>query len=234
MNKGILFLVCLFSTFAFGQEINQMDDTGKRHGVWKKYFDTTKVVRYEGEFSHGKEIGTFKFYKNINKKAVLAATKTFNTIDAIAEVEFFSDKGIRISKGRMNGKVYVGNWEYYKEANGAIVIKEFYDENGYLQKERLLYYDDGILAERQPYKNNKLHGLHVWYSSKGNVFKEMTYDNGEIHGLIKEYGAHGKLKTEGQYQHDRMHGIWKYYEDGKLTKTKDFTRRSKNPYKKKP
>jgi antitoxin component YwqK of YwqJK toxin-antitoxin module len=211
-----------------------MDNEGKRHGIWKKNYDGTNVTRYEGEFFHGKEIGIFKFYKNIDKKAALVLTKMFNKENNIADVEFFSDKGKRISKGQMNGKAYVGNWEYYQEANGKIIIKEFYDENGVLQNERLLYYDDGVLAEKQHYKDGKLHGIYEWYSSKGNLVKVMTYENGEIHGLIKEYESAGKLKVEGQYQHDRKHGIWKFYEDGKLVNTKDFTRRSKNPYKKKP
>ena len=40
------------------------------------------------------------------------------------------------------------------------------------------------------------------------------------------------LEMEGVYQKDRRHGIWKFYKEGKLIKEKDFTRRSKNPYKK--
>ena len=233
MRKGILHLLCFMSSFAFAQTINQMDDNGKRHGIWKKNFDKTKVLRYEGEFLHGKEIGTFKFYKNKDNKAVLAASKAFNKNNAIAEVQFFSEKGKLISKGQMNGKIHIGTWDYYHERKGHLITKETYDANGLLQNERLLYYKDGVLAEKQPYKDGKLNGLFVWYSLKGKIAREVNYVNGEIHGPTKEFGPDGTLTVEGQYQHDRKHGIWNYYKLGKLNMTKDYTRRSKNPYKKK-
>ena len=51
--------------------------------------------------------------------------------------------------------------------------------------------------------------------------KQISYDKG------------GNLVLEGIYRKDKKHGIWKYYEDGKLKEEKDFTVRSKNPYKKK-
>ena len=60
-----------------GQEFNQFDSNGKRHGKWKKNFEGTEVLRYEGQFEHGKEVGVFKFYQNLENKAVLAATRTF-------------------------------------------------------------------------------------------------------------------------------------------------------------
>ena len=63
--------------------------TGERHGVWKKNFDNTDQPRYEGEFKHGKEIGRFKFYKLIDNKSVLSATKEFNANDDMANVKFF-------------------------------------------------------------------------------------------------------------------------------------------------
>ena len=78
MKKAILIILFVISGFSYAQEFNKFDDEGKRHGKWRKNFDKTKILRYEGEFFHGKEIGLFKFYKNINKKAVLTATKQFN------------------------------------------------------------------------------------------------------------------------------------------------------------
>ncbi|GAA4239505.1 hypothetical protein GCM10022291_34080 [Postechiella marina] len=48
----VLFLVSICSVSA--QNINQFDAQGKRHGVWKKNFENTKVLRYEGTFNHGK------------------------------------------------------------------------------------------------------------------------------------------------------------------------------------
>ena len=59
-----IYILTIFTVNSYSQEsINQLDSAGKRHGVWKKYFDKTKQLRYQGQFDHGKEIDTFKFYR---------------------------------------------------------------------------------------------------------------------------------------------------------------------------
>ena len=85
-------ILLLMYSFSFAQTLNQFDTNGNRHGIWKKYFEGTKSVRYEGEFKHGKEIGVFKFYKYIDEKSVLSTTKQFNDSNYIAEVKFFSSQ----------------------------------------------------------------------------------------------------------------------------------------------
>ena len=65
MKHLVLIVMILMSGNLIGQSLNGFDSDGKRHGKWKKNFEGTQVVRYEGTFSHGKEVGLFKFYKNI-------------------------------------------------------------------------------------------------------------------------------------------------------------------------
>lgn len=233
MKRLVLYIFCICTSLNFAQNVNQMDANGKRHGIWKKNFDKTKILRYEGEFFHGKEIGTFNFYQSINDKAVLTATKKFNKANALAEVKFYSSKGKLISEGQMDGKTYIGTWKYYQAKSNGIMTLELYDTKGLLQKERLVYYEKGQLAEKRLYKDNKLHGISEWYSEKGILIREFSYVNGELHGVSKHYDSEGDLTVEGEYQHDRKHGMWKYYTEGKLVKETDFTRRTKNPYKKK-
>ena len=89
--KFIYFNIILFiTTLTFAQNTNQFDANGKRHGIWKKTYEGTDVLRYEGEFYHDKAIGLVKFYKYIRKKAVLTATKKFNKTDNLAYVTFLS------------------------------------------------------------------------------------------------------------------------------------------------
>ena len=109
MKVTLFCLVLFLATPVLGQ-INQLDENGKRHGVWKKNFDNTNILRYEGAFSHGKEIGLFKFYQNIDGKAVLAATREFLENSNKANVKFFASTGKLISEGQMNGKLYIGAW----------------------------------------------------------------------------------------------------------------------------
>ncbi|WP_034041150.1 toxin-antitoxin system YwqK family antitoxin [Wocania ichthyoenteri] len=227
MKHTFIYLLFFISSLTFAQSINQFDANGKRHGIWKKTFQDTNVLRYEGEFFHGKEIGLFKFYKNIKKKAVLTATKQFNKTDNKAYVKFLSSKGKLISEGQMNGKTYIGEWKYYQNRNDNLLTLEHYNSKGVLDGERFVYYENGQIAEKQTYKNGKLDGISVWYSEKNIVLKEFIYENGELHGVSKYYNPKGELITEGQYKKGKKHGIWKYYENGKLIDKKDFTYKPK-------
>lgn len=216
----------------FSQDINQFDSNGKRHGAWKKMFDGTKAVRYEGQFNHGKEIGLFKFYKYVKKESVLSAIKQFNDTNNKADVKFFTSTGKVISEGQMLGKKYIGEWKYYHKNSNKLLRTEQYDNNGLQQGELLVYYKNGTIAERTIYKDGKLNGLSIWYNEKGVPVKEFVFENDELHGLSKYFSNEGELLIEGAYRRGKKHGIWKYYENGQLKEEKDFTRRSKNPYKK--
>lgn len=207
--------------------MNQFDTDGKRHGHWAKTFNNTKVLRYEGEFFHGKEIGKFKFYKNVNNKAVLSATRLFNKENDITDVKFFTSKGKLISEGKMDGKTYIGTWKYYQKNSDSLLILERYNNSGRLVGERFVYYENGQIAEKQNYKDGKLDGVSKWYSEKNSVLKEFIYVNGQLHGLSKYYNPKGELLVEGQYKRGKKDGIWKYYENGKLKEEKDFTYKPK-------
>ena len=82
------------------QDINQFDDNGKRHGVWKKNFKGTQLLRYQGKFLHGKEVGKFMFYKLIKKKSLLTAIKQFNDTDNSAYVKFLASNRNVIWEGK--------------------------------------------------------------------------------------------------------------------------------------
>ncbi|WP_299226548.1 toxin-antitoxin system YwqK family antitoxin [uncultured Psychroserpens sp.] len=211
--------------------VNQLDENGKRHGLWKKSFHNTNQLRYSGQFFHGKEVDTFKFYTLKNGKSVLSGIKVFNKDNDIASVTFLSSKGKVISEGKMNGKLYFGKWVFYHNKSDSIMSVEHYNDQGQLHGEKTVYYENGQIAEISNYTNGKLEGESIWYSDKGVVLKRFLYENDELHGVSKYYDAEGVLLAEGKYQKGRKHGIWTYYEDGKLKETKDHTRRSKNPKK---
>jgi len=223
MKQITLITLFFITTLVSAQEINQLDTNGERHGIWKKNFEGTKQVRYEGEFNHGKEIGLFKFYKYIKKKSVLTATKQFNNDDNAAYVNFLSSRGKVISEGKMNDKLYVGKWTYYHNNSAKIMTLETYTNEGKLQGKRLVYYEDGQIAEEANYINGSLEGNSNWYSKKGTVIKSFVYENNELHGNAKYFSEEGVMLAEGSYKRGKKTGIWKYYNKGKLVKEKDFT-----------
>ncbi|MBD0832680.1 toxin-antitoxin system YwqK family antitoxin [Aestuariibaculum sediminum] len=215
-------LLLLFTAFVSAQNINQFDSNGKRHGIWKKTFDDTDVLRYEGEFNHGKEIGLFKFYKNIRQRAVLTATKQFNPQNNIAEVTFYASTGKIISEGKMDGKRYIGEWKYYQKTNNNLLILEHYNNLGELDGERIVYYENGVIAEKNHYKGGKLHGETLSYSEANTLIYRANYVNDKMDGPYVAYDGNGALEIEGQFKNGQKTGLWKYYENGNLTEQTQF------------
>lgn len=233
MKYILLSAFSITGSILFSQEINQFDTNGKRHGIWKKYYDGTKVLRYEGAFNHGKEIDTFKFYKNVDSVAKLSAIRVFNKDSKYAQVKFYTSKGKLMSEGKMLGKLYVGEWLFYHSKNDKIMTREHYNEQGELHGEVIVYYANGNIAEIKKYEKGKLHGKTKLYSEKNELISEYTYVDDKLHGEAKIYEPSGNIAAEGIYRNNKRHGIWKFYEKGKLIEEKDFTIRSKNPYTKK-
>lgn len=231
--KQILFVLVLLLGFTgFAQTQNQLDANGRRDGNWKKNFEGTQVVRYEGTFQHGKEIGVFKFYTNVKGTAVLSATREFNPNTDTAKVTFLASTGKVISEGLMRGKNYIGDWKYYHKNGAEVMTLEHYNNEGLLEGLRYIYYPNGQVAEKSLYENGELHGETLGYAKNGTVVKVLNYKLGNLHGEAKFYDDTGILLVEGLYRNDQKHGIWKYYENGTLKEEKDFTPKSNNPYKK--
>ncbi len=220
-----LFIFLITSGLLVAQDFNQFDSNGKRHGKWKKNFDKTEVVRYTGEFNHGKEIGTFKFYKKIDGKPVLTATKVFNANDASAQVTFFTSIGKKISEGKMNGKSYIGKWVYYHKNPEKIMTEEFYNNKGKLEGEHKVYYLSGQEAEIAVYKNGLLDGESKWFAENGNLLKSITYKENVYDGPYKSYDTNGLLSKEGHYKDDVKCCVWKRYKNGELVEEKDLSKK---------
>ena len=232
MKQFVFFLLLFFSLNISAQGINQLDENGERHGPWRKNFEKTEQPKYTGTFHHGKEVGTFNFYKLVDGKSRLSATREFLPDSDKINVKFFSSKGKLISEGMMRDKTYIGKWTYYQNKVEGILMTENYDDQGVLQGEKLVYYENGKIAEKAIYVNGQIDGVSTWYSENGNILKEFNYKNGLLHGIAKYYDIDGKLIAEGVYRNDKKHGVWKYYENGQLTEEKDYTVYSKNPKKK--
>ena len=81
MKYIFLFLIGLINIGSFAQnKINQLDEKGNKHGLWKGTYEVTHRPRYEGTFEHGKEVGVFTFYDDTSVQTVVA-TREFNKND---------------------------------------------------------------------------------------------------------------------------------------------------------
>lgn len=223
-NISLSFIFTIILTFTYAQEsVNQFDKNGKRHGLWTKNYYQTNQKRYEGNFKHGKEIDTFKYYTLSKGKSVLSATKVFNEADSIAKVVFYTSKKKIISKGNMNGKRYMGKWVFYHKNSDKIMIVEYYNDEGQLNGERIVFYKSGITAEKANYINGKLTGNFKRFSEANVLLRNANYKNDQLNGKTTNYDANGKIASEGHYAKDKKVGIWKYYKNGKISKEIDHT-----------
>src|SRR5574343_995801 len=90
MKKYIIILFLTISAFA-QDKINQLDDQGNRHGLWKGTHKETNRPRYEGTFNHGKETGVFKYFDD-TKAGTVIATRDFSKGDGSCYAIFYDQK----------------------------------------------------------------------------------------------------------------------------------------------
>ena len=233
IKNGFLILFILTSTLLWAQDeqINQLDANGKRHGKWTKHFEGTDQIRYTGEFNHGKEVGTFKFYKKGNEDHP-QATKTYTPNSEVVQVKFFTKKGKLFTEGQFKNKKRTGEWIYYHKGKDIVMMKEYYLDNK-LNGQKIVYFENGKLAEKQDYVKGVKHGENFVYGANGNLIQYYNYKNGVMHGLTKIYNPNGELFTEGNYKNGLRDGIWKFYENGKLDHTEKFPKEKPSVRKKK-
>ncbi|RPE00870.1 toxin-antitoxin system YwqK family antitoxin [Aureibaculum marinum] len=225
-----LIVAILSSHFSFSQgDINQLDENGERHGVWRKYY-SNKRIRYQGTFNHGKEIGTFKYYSAAQSDFPIVI-KEFKENSDIAEVSFYNDNGLLQSKGKMQGKNRVGKWLYYHEDGKTVMSEENYVD-GKLDGDYKTFYESGKPTEIGYYKNGKLDSVYRKYSIKGHLYQHLNYKNGLLNGKAVYYNRKtGELTTKGEFKDDKKVGLWENYVDGELISTEQPNKKKKRPVK---
>lgn len=208
------------------QEINQLDDAGERHGTWLKKFPKSDQLRYKGQFKHGKEIGTFKFYcEDCGSQPMVI--KKFSSKKNQADVQYFTKSGKLVSEGKMAGKHRMGEWLYYHEKTAGIMTREFYNE-GVMDGVKTTYYLNGQITEELNFENGLKQGENKYYSPDGILLKKLMYFNDLLHGPAEYYDAYGNVTIKGQYVNGKKHGLWKYYKNGKVELEETYPKPSKN------
>ncbi len=218
-------LICA-STLISQNDINQFDEQGNRHGIWKKNYEGTNQLRYEGAFDHGKEVGVFKYYCSdcLDRPFII---KTFSENDNTAHVKYLTKKGKLVSEGDMEGKNRKGEWAYYHEKANSIMTREQYVD-GKLHGLKITYYLNKNIAEELTFKEGIKEGLNNYYSPEGVLLKKLFYKNDQLEGQAYSYDADGNVVIEGEYKKGKKDGLWKYYKEGKLIKKDIFPKSSRN------
>jgi antitoxin component YwqK of YwqJK toxin-antitoxin module len=200
-----LLLSLLISISVFAQDINKLDENGKKNGLWKGFYEGSKRPRYEGAFEHGKEIGTFKFYDDTKARTVIA-TREFNAKDNSCYTIFYNQNKNKVSEGKVFNKQFEGEWKYYHEDLSSIMTLELY-VNGKLNGIRKVFYKSGEIAEETTYKDGIKNGAYKSYAENGVVLEESIYKNDEYDGQVA---------AQGLFKNGKKVGMWKMLVKGKL------------------
>ncbi|KDN55982.1 toxin-antitoxin system YwqK family antitoxin [Flavobacterium seoulense] len=211
----IVFVFFGFATVQAQNAFNNLDANGKKDGLWKGVYPESKRPRYEGTFSHGKEIGEFKFFDD-TKAGTIIATRTFNANDNVAYTVFYDQRKNKVSEGKVINKLFEGEWKYYHLGATTIMTTENY-KNGKLEGLRSVYFPSGKIAEETYYKDGLKNGSSKKYSEKGFVLEEATFKNNQYDGMVIFKDVDDKIVSKGKFTNGKKTGIWQFFENGKLT-----------------
>ncbi|MDC3340913.1 hypothetical protein OAV50_00310, partial [Flavobacteriaceae bacterium] len=87
--------ICVMTLLVLGgsaqaqEQVNQFDENGARHGLWKKYYEGGNQLRYTGTFNHGIEVGVFKYYCQSCGDQVVVI-RDFDSIPGACAVTFYT------------------------------------------------------------------------------------------------------------------------------------------------
>lgn len=213
-----LIFLLLLTGYGFAQDspINQYDENGDRHGVWKKYYENSDQLRYEGTFEHGRETGTFKFYTPKSGRNPIS-TKTYTSENDTIIVRFYDAKGdFKKSEGEMIGQSREGKWSYYKKGYKENLIMVEHYQNDQLHGVKKTFFKNGKVTEIEEYKKGLKNGKKKIYAMTGQLLQEYEFQNDTLQGFSATYDADGQKTSEGNYKKGLRDGEWKFYTDGKL------------------
>ena len=216
---SFILLAIFFLTGTVGHaqsNTNNLDANGKKDGLWKGIYDGSKRPRYEGTFSHGKEVGLFTFFDDTKAGAVIA-TREFNTIDKVAYTTFYDQSKNKVSEGKVLNRGFEGEWKYYHQGSTVVMTIENYSK-GKLEGLRSVFYNTGKIAEEQFYKNNLKNGSYKKYAENGIVLEESNYKNDLYDGLAVFKDPDDTIVSKGKFSNGKKAGIWQFYKKGKVVK----------------
>lgn len=186
MKKLISLLLFLFlggSVFA-QNDFNKTDKQGRRQGKWVDYYCNGNI-RYVGEFKDNEPSGEFLHY---------------------------SEDGVLIAKGKYNGKMKHGRWDFYSDKTGSLVLVENYDNGVVVGKTAAYSPNSNNIVEETDYVNGVKQGVYKKYYDNGSLMVNAVYENDKLNGKYISYYHNGAMREEGLYKEGVKVGEWRTYD----------------------
>lgn len=211
-----LFIALIFSSLAFSQSLNKLNEKGQKEGRWVVPYANSSVIRYEGQFKNGEPYGKFIFY---GPRIIKQKELDYRTPD-VAMAKFFDDNGIIKAEGKYVNEKRDSLWRFYKGGQLSRV-DEYVD--GELNGKSISYFDNGRPAVIGFYSDGVQDSIQLDFSKNGKLIEETSYKNNKKNGPFTSYYINGKKELEGVYFNDEFDDTLKSYnDDGSLRMVVEF------------
>ncbi|QZT36711.1 toxin-antitoxin system YwqK family antitoxin [Halosquirtibacter xylanolyticus] len=196
----------IFTSLAQHEDINQLDDNGKKNGVWvvKRKNGTLK---YRGLFKNGHPSDKLYRYNEDGKlKCIMNYSLGGDTVDAI----YYYPKGTKSATGRYINRKKTGAWKMFlKDGNVSSVLNFKRNQLHGISK---TYYDNGNMKSLSKWQDGKLSGTKFEYYKEGALLSKSQYKDGIEFGIHRELYRDGKVRFEGSIENGMKQGAWRYYD----------------------
>jgi len=186
------------------QNINQVDEQGKKHGMWIKKYPGGQT-RYKGRFNHGTPTGTFKrYFRNGELMAIMQHRN-----DSAVYATLYNEKGKKRAEGKYINKEKDSTWVFY-DPEGNVILQEKFNM-GVRNGKSVRFYPNGDTSQVVVYKNGIKNGIFKQYFSNGNLKLLARYQKNELDGYVTIFAPNGHKEVEGLYRDNLRQGKWVYY-----------------------
>jgi len=186
---------------------------------YKERLKIMNYVEYVGD-KKGRIIGEIKYYYADRKQYGVTFT---NLEERKGKVRSFGKRVGYWRSGAYDISCRRGTWKKLWE-NGELMWERNYNDNGkWIDKEDIVYYDNGNTRFKSELKNGRREGKAFEYYESGELETEENYVDDLREGESFEYYESGKLMWEVNFVDDNLEGkASEYYESGELLSQGSF------------
>lgn len=223
------------------ERLNRKDETGKKQGVWKEFFEDGKLK----EEKKYKDDAVDGYVKTYDKKGNLTNTEKFNNGKKIKNApelakldvykDFYEDGTMKYEGGYING-MPVGTHYHYRQKymcdslpvarddTSDVMIKKYVCRNRAIPDSAIVYLE-GIKTDYGAVDSMR-NRISIWteYHNSGEFRGKGLYANDKRIGEWIFYYPNSQIEQKGKYdKKGRAQGEWKwFYENGALMREENY------------
>lgn len=200
------------------QEINRLDENGKKTGKWIEYYGDRNKVKSEVNYRNGIKEGISKEYDEQGNLKKLDQYENGVINDTVQEFAFIDIRTIYHENGT---KKLIGGYANEKKQG---IFREYDNTPDSGKIINSFIYDQDVLLSEGIIDN---YGTYIgpWkiYYPTGELKEEGEYVNGVKEGEWRYYYKNGSLEQKGKYVKSKIHGTWVwFYENNKKHREESY------------